>query len=178
MPCCCWESFEYWKGMNILVIIAPKGLWKEWKFLNFNPERVMIWYGVWHLSLGKSTSPTNKFLWMDLLCKPGRVYVELFLVLCWIALGQLLFSLCFHEDLKLKKEVLWRSFEEFIMNCKFYVNYIVNDWQWHRVFLLVLSRWSLEPGCIIEEKRRDYKSFLQCLLVISNFGLCLLGNSC
>ena len=43
-----------------------------------------------------------------------------FVMLWWITLGQLLFSLCFHEDLKLKKEVLWRSFEEFVMNWKFY----------------------------------------------------------
>ena len=45
-------------------------------------------------------------------------------------------------------------------------------WQRHRVFLLVLSRWSLEPGCIIEkEKKKDYeKNFKKCVFLPLYFG--------
>ena len=31
-------------------------------------------------------------------------------------------------------------------------------WQWHQVFLLVLSQWSLEPGWIIEKRKWIWKS--------------------
>ena len=59
------EDLSMEKGMIILVKMAPKGLWKEWKFLWFNPERVINGMVLTSL-IGKiHLPPPNKILWMD-----------------------------------------------------------------------------------------------------------------
>ena len=110
---------------------------------------------------------------MDLMCKFDGHMLYCNLEFWLNCLGSSLSLLEFHEDPKLKECRHVKKFGE-NYHCIAKIDvivwlYIVNDWLWNRVFLLVLSQKSLEPGCIMKEKKkrkRDYEVDLQCLEIL------------
>ena len=96
------EDLSMEKGMIILVKMAPKGLWKEWKFLWFNLERVMIGMVLTSL-IGKIHLPPKQDP-MDgsIVINQDGCMMNCVLVIVLYCLGSALFSLVVHEELKLK----------------------------------------------------------------------------
>ena len=106
-----------------------RALLKNTNSWNFSPERVMIWYGDWHLPLGKSTSPlVRSYVWIYC-AKPGLGVCLNCLDVVLFTPGQPLSSPCFPWVLKVLEESIcegfWRDFIWFVIWCKMYSNFDV-----------------------------------------------------
>ena len=123
----------------------------------------MIWYGVWHLSLGKSTSPLVRSYGWIYCAKRGWVYAWIAFNVCdGSPLGQLLFLLVFPWIFEVIGRKSCEEVEEFSLNCKSYVNDNLNVVVLATTLGFLTGSFLMEPWTKMHnrEREKDYEILL------------------